>query len=62
MRKTYPAPELPPLQTYRVYVEQVNQTMIRVEARNEAEARELGYAKWRADFAHSRVLSVELDS
>lgn len=44
---------------YIVYIEQVNQTYVEVEAKNEEEAREKGYAKWRREEAHSRVMSVE---
>ncbi len=56
-----PAPNKnPELQTYRVYVEQVNQSMLIVQANDANEAREKGYAKWRRDYAHSSVCSVEL--
>ena len=51
--------ERPQLQTYRVYVEQVNQAMLEVNAKDADEAREKGYAKWRSDYAHSRVSAVE---
>lgn len=44
---------------FLVYVEQVDQTYVEVWAKNEAEAREIGYAKWRREEAHSRVMSVE---
>ena len=44
---------------YVVYIEQVNQTFVEVTAENEEEAREKGYAKWRREEAHSRVMSVE---
>lgn len=47
------------LKTFRVYVEQVNQTCIEVRARCPSEASEKGYAKWRREEAHSRVMSVE---
>jgi hypothetical protein len=33
--------------------------MIVVKAKDASEAREKGYAKWRRDYAHSRVCSVE---
>lgn len=44
---------------YVVYIEQVNQTFVEVTAENEEEARAKGYAKWRREEAHSRVMSVE---
>ena len=44
---------------FRVYVEQVNQTFVEVEAKTAAEAEEKGYRKWRKDEAHSRVRGVE---
>jgi hypothetical protein len=44
---------------YIVYIEQVNQTFVEVAAENEEEAKEKGYAKWRREEAHSRVMSVE---
>jgi len=47
------------IQTYCVWVEQVNQTMLEVQAFDADEAREKGYAKWRRDFAHSRVSDVK---
>jgi len=60
MKKNYAAAaERPQLQTFRVYVEQINQTMIEVQARDADEAKEKGYAKWRRDYAHSRVCAVE---
>jgi hypothetical protein len=44
---------------FRVYVEQVNQTCVDVAARSASEARDKGYAKWRREYAHSRVSYVE---
>jgi hypothetical protein len=44
---------------FRVYVEQVNQTCVDVLARSEDEAYDKGYAKWRREYAHSRVSYVE---
>lgn len=48
--------------SYRVYVQQVNQTMVRVHAKNADEAREKGYELWRREHAHSQVCDVELES
>ena len=60
MKKDYvPVAEQPRLKAFRVYVEQVNQTMIEVRARDADEARAKGYAEWRREYAHSRVCSVE---
>lgn len=44
---------------YIVYIEQVNQTYVEVNAENEAEAEAKGYAKWRREYAHSRVIAAE---
>jgi hypothetical protein len=44
---------------YIVYIEQVNQTYVEVNAETEAEAKEKGYAKWRREYAHSRVIAAE---
>jgi len=44
---------------YRVYISQVNQTYVEVSAKNEEDAREKGYRKWRKEYAHSNVMSVE---
>lgn len=44
---------------FRVYIEQVNQTFVEVEAKDATEASEKGYRKWRKDEAHSRVAGVE---
>ena len=52
-----PKKEAPVL--YRVWVSQVNQTMVEVRAKDEWEAREKGYAKWRREQAHSQVCHVE---
>lgn len=49
----------PKLKTYRVYVAQVNQTYVHVQAASREEARDKGYAKWRRDEAHSYVTDVE---
>ncbi len=48
------------LQTWRVYVAKVNETMIEVQAYDADEAKHKGYTKWRRDYAHSRVFDVEL--
>ena len=40
---------------YRVWIEQVNQTFVDVEAKSMDEARDKGYRKWRKDEAHSSV-------
>ncbi len=45
--------------TYIVYIGQVNQAAIEVKANSEEEAREKGYAKWRREWAHSSVMSIE---
>lgn len=47
--------------SFRVYVSQVNQTMVRVLARDANEARQKGYAEWRREYAHSNVCAVESD-
>lgn len=44
---------------FRVYISQVNQTFVEVEAKNRREAEEKGYRKWRRDEAHSHVSGVE---
>ena len=44
---------------YRVWVNQVNQTYVDVEATSEEDAREKGYRKWRSDEGHSSVSCVE---
>jgi hypothetical protein len=49
----------PAQKTFRVYVAQVNQTMVEVKAKDADEAREKGYAMWRRGWAHSQVISVE---
>lgn len=43
---------------YRVYISQVNQTYVEVSAKNEEDAREKGYRKWRKEDAHSNIMSV----
>lgn len=45
--------------TYRVWIEQVNQTYVDVEAESEEDAREKGYRKWRREDGHSRVSYIE---
>ena len=44
--------------TYRVYVQQVNQTYVEVKARDAQSAAEKGYAKWRSQEARSEVIAV----
>ena len=44
---------------YIVYIRQVNQTCLEVTADNEEQAREKGRAKWRREWAHAEVVSVE---
>ena len=46
--------------TYRVWIEQINQTYVDVTATSPSEAREKGYAKWRREDAHSRVSDVRV--
>ena len=46
--------------TFRVYIGQVNQTYVEVQAKSESEARDKGYAKWRKEDAHANVMSVEM--
>ncbi len=46
--------------TYRVWVAQVNQTMVEVRATNSETAAIKGYAKWRKEQAHSYVNYVAL--
>jgi hypothetical protein len=45
--------------TFRVYIAQVNQSMVVVSAVSRDEAIRKGYAKWRRECSHSSVLSVE---
>lgn len=45
--------------TYRVWIDQVNQTYVDVVAQNKGEAIEKGYLKWRSEHAHSRVSYIE---
>lgn len=45
--------------TYRVFVAQINQTMVEVKAADKDEARTKGYAKWKRDYAHSHVCAIE---
>lgn len=45
--------------TYRVWIAQVNQTFVDVEAKDADEAREKGYRKWRREDAHSHITHVE---
>ncbi len=42
-----------------VYIQQVNQTFVEVNAKDEEEAREKGKAKWRKEEAWAQVMSVE---
>jgi hypothetical protein len=44
---------------YRVWIEQVNQTFVDVDAKTPDEARDNGYRKWRKDEGHSRVIDVK---
>lgn len=44
---------------YRVYVAQVNQTYVDVRAVDVDDAHEKAYRKWRRDYAHATILSVE---
>lgn len=46
-------------ETYRVWIEQVNQTYLDVVAQNEDEAKEKGYRKWRREDGHSCISYVE---
>ena len=48
------------MKKYRVWVEQVNQTWLDVEAKDKHEAREKGYKKWRKEYAHSYVSYIEV--
>jgi len=50
--------KMPKPDLYRVWVRQVNQTIVEVFAKSEEEAREKGYRKWRRDEAHSSVSDV----
>ena len=43
---------------FRVYIEQVNQTYVEVDAKNEESAKIKGYKKWRKEDAHARIMSV----
>jgi hypothetical protein len=49
----------PMVRTFRVYIEQVNQTYVDVVARCPSQAESKAYAKWRREDAHSRIMSVE---
>lgn len=44
---------------YRVCIQQVNPTYVYVDAIGIEQAREIGYKKWRRQYSHSSVLSVE---
>lgn len=44
---------------FRVWIEQVNQTMVEISAKDENEAREKGYRKWRREAGHSYVNYIE---
>ncbi len=50
------------LKTFRVYVDQVNQTFVDVKAKDAYEAAEKGYLKWRKDCAHSEVSGVTAEN
>jgi hypothetical protein len=45
--------------TFRVWIEQVNQTYVDVKAGSKEEAHEKGYRKWRREEAHSYVGDVQ---
>ncbi len=47
-----------PLKTYRVWVDQVNQSMFEVRAKSPEEAREKGSRKWMREYADSEVTCV----
>jgi hypothetical protein len=51
----------PALNTFRVYVEQVNQQMVIVKAYDKEEALKKGYALWRRNYAHSRISDVVME-
>jgi hypothetical protein len=44
---------------FKVWVEQVNACSFDVVAKDEQEAKEKGYRKWRKEYARSYVTSVE---
>lgn len=46
------------LETFRVYIAQVNQTYVDVRARDPGSAEEKAYRKWRKQDAHARILGV----
>lgn len=48
-----------PKKKFIVYINQVNQTYVEVEASDEEEARAKGYRKWRTEHAHSTISCVE---
>jgi hypothetical protein len=48
------------LSTYRVWLEQVNQTYVDVRALDEEDARDKGYRKWRREYAGTSISSVQL--
>tara|TARA_R110000772_G_scaffold162415_3_gene273635 strand:- start:118 stop:300 length:183 start_codon:yes stop_codon:yes gene_type:complete len=48
-----------PKYSYRVWIEQVNQTWVDVKASDESEAKEKAYRKWRKEYFHSRVSYIE---
>jgi len=47
------------MKKYRVWIEQVNQTYVDVEAESIEEAKEKAYRKWRREDGHSRVSWAE---
>ena len=47
------------MKKFKVFVSQVNRQVVEVSAKDEEEAREKGYRKWRKEYAHSHVQEVE---
>jgi len=45
--------------TFRVWIDQVNQTWVEVTAADEGEAAQKAYRKWRREDAHSQVSHIE---
>ncbi len=50
----------PVLTTFRVWVEQVNQTYVDVKAPSPSDAYEKAYRKWRRESAHARMSYIEI--
>ena len=48
------------LSTYRVWLEQVNQTYVDVRATDEDDARKKGYRKWRREYSETNVADIKL--